>query len=115
MSIAGSSRKANVIVNTTNNTGSTIATGYYPNSAGDPGKYVTINTYYNAMSHDYKVFALTHELGHVCGFTHTDGTYGSIIPGTPELDPNSVMNSFVLPWSGFTNFDLSAIRTIYPR
>jgi hypothetical protein len=58
---------------------------------------------------------LTHELGHSIGFTHTDGTYGNLVPNTPETDPNSVMNSFVLPWNGFTPYDIAAVNTIYPR
>lgn len=94
---------------------SMIARAYYPDYNGNAGKQVDINTKFNYLSSSYKLFALTHELGHIIGFTHTDGTYGNIIPGTPETDPNSVMNSFVLPWNGFTNYDVVAVNTVYPR
>jgi hypothetical protein len=78
-----------------------VAQAYLPYWDGSVGNEVDINTYYNYLSSSYKTFALTHELGHSIGFTHTDGTYGNLIPGTPESDPNSVMNSIVLPWNGF--------------
>jgi len=97
------------------NATSTVAMAYYPDYMGNPGKSITINTHYNSLSPSYKIFALTHEIGHNCGFTHTDGSFGSLVAGTPEVDPNSVMNSFVLPWSGFTSYDLLAIRTVYYR
>jgi hypothetical protein len=92
---------------------STIAQAYYPDYYGNAGKQITINTYYNYLSSSYKVFAMTHEMGHNIGFTHTDGTYGNLIAGTPETDPNSVMNSFVLPWNGFTPYDVTAVTTVY--
>jgi hypothetical protein len=94
---------------------STIAQAYYPAYQGAAGKQVTINTYYNYLNSSYKVFAMTHELGHAIGLTHTDQTYGSLIPGTPQSDPNSVMNSFVLPWNGFTPYDITAVTTVYPK
>jgi hypothetical protein len=94
---------------------STIAQAYYPEYTGTAGKQVTINTYYNYLNASYKVFAMTHELGHTIGLTHTDQTYGTLIPGTPETDPNSVMNSFVLPWNSFTLYDITAVTTVYPK
>lgn len=106
----------NVLVTTNyDNATSTIATAYYPDYYGNAGKQVTINTHYNTLSASYKLFAMTHELGHIIGFTHTDGTYGEVIPGTPVTDANSVMNSFVLPWNGFTPYDVTAVTTVYPR
>ncbi|HEX6333475.1 MAG TPA: M57 family metalloprotease [Flavisolibacter sp.] len=105
-----------ILVTTTyNNATSTIATAYYPDYYGNPGRSITINTYYNYLNASYKVFALTHEAGHNIGFSHTDQTYGTLVPGTPEVDPNSVMNSFVLPWAGFTSYDVTAVNTVYPR
>jgi predicted Zn-dependent protease len=94
---------------------SMVAQAFLPYSNGTVGNEVDINTYYNYLSSSYKTFTLTHELGHSIGFTHTDATYGNLIPGTPETDPNSVMNSFVLPWNGFTSYDVLAVNTIYPR
>lgn len=93
---------------------STVAYAYMPDYYGNPGQSVNINTYYDILSSAQKIFALTHELGHTIGFNHTDGTYGTIVPGTPEVDPNSVMNSFVLPWAGFTYYDQVAVKTVYP-
>lgn len=104
-----------MIVTTNNEASNTIATAYYPNTDGTPGKTITINTYHNGLAESYKVFAITHEIGHSVGFTHTNGTYGSIVTGTPELDPSSVMNSVCLPWSAFTSYDLLAFRTVYPK
>ncbi|HEU0112221.1 MAG TPA: M57 family metalloprotease [Flavisolibacter sp.] len=98
-----------------NNTSNVIAQAYYPSYDGSAGHKVQINTYYNYLNASYKTFAITHELGHTIGFTHTNQTYGSLIPGTPETDPNSVMNSTVLPWNGFTSYDVIAVRTIYPK
>ncbi|MCD9015613.1 carbohydrate-binding protein [Fulvivirgaceae bacterium QH1ED-6-2] len=66
------------------------------------------------MAANQKLFAMAHEMGHNIGFWHTDQTTGTIVPGTPATDPNSVMNSFVLPWNGFTNYDLVAVRYMYP-
>ena len=106
----------NILVNTLYDAStSMVAQAYLPSTDGTAGNQVQINTYYNTLSSSYKTFALTHELGHTVGFTHTDGTFGSIVSGTPETDANSVMNSFVLPWNGFTAYDLTAIKTIYPK
>jgi hypothetical protein len=93
----------------------TIATAVYPDYLGNPGKTIKINTYHNGLDASMKLFAITHELGHNFGFTHTDGTYGNIINGTPVSDPNSVMNSVCLPWSAFTAYDLKAVVAVYPR
>jgi hypothetical protein len=106
---------ADVLVNSFNDaTTSTIAQAYYPSYTGAPGNQVNINLYYGYLSSSYKVFAVTHELGHIVGFTHTNQTYGNLVPGTPEADPNSVMNSVCLSWVGFTNYDITAFRTVYP-
>lgn len=94
---------------------SMIAQAYYPDYYGSAGKEVDINTYYNSLSTSNKVFAMTHELGHIVGLSHTDGGVGALIPGTPDVDANSVMNSFVLPWNGFTTWDVTAITTLYPK
>ena len=94
---------------------SMVAQAFLPYYDGTVGNEVDINTYYSTLSSSYKIFALTHELGHTIGFTHTDGTYGNLIAGTPETDPNSIMNSYVLPWNGFTTYDVTAVNTLYPR
>lgn len=106
---------AQVLVKTYYSVSSTIATGQYPSAYGSPGRYVNINTYHNGLSDSKKLFTLTHEMGHVFGFSHTNSTTGTLIPGTTDSDPSSVMNSFVLDWQGFTANDQLAIRTVYPK
>lgn len=104
-----------IIVRTFNNNAtSTIAQAYYPDNYGNPGFEIDINLYYTYLTTTYKIFALTHELGHNLGLTHTDQSYGTLIPGTPDVDANSVMNSVCLPWNGFTFYDVTAIKTLYP-
>jgi hypothetical protein len=57
---------------------------------------------------------MAHEMGHNFGLLHTNQTDGTIIPGTPATDANSVMNSYVLPWNGFTYYDQVAVQVLYP-
>ncbi|RYZ23038.1 MAG: hypothetical protein EOO16_06550 [Chitinophagaceae bacterium] len=92
-----------------------IATTYYPDYNSNPGKSCTINTNYNYLSSGQQVFAITHELGHAFGFGHTNSTYGTLVPGSPNTDTQSIMNSVCLSWTSFTTYDLLAIRTVYPR
>jgi hypothetical protein len=107
---------AQTVVYGVNNGGNgVIATTYYPDYNSNPGKSCTINTYYNYLSNGYQVFALSHELGHAFGFGHTNSTYGTLVPGTPDSDGYSVMNSVCKNWSAFSSYDLLAFRTIYPK
>ena len=98
-----------------NETANWIARAYLPASNGRPGVSVEINAYYNTLAANQKLFAITHELGHTIGFHHTNQTSGIYIPGTPQTDANSVMNSFVLPWNGFTAGDVLATQILYPQ
>jgi len=102
-------------VTTTYNTTLTVATAVYPDYYGNAGNKVTINTNYNGMETSKKVFAITHELGHTLGLSHTGGTYGTLVAGTPVTDASSVMNAVCLTWSAFTAYDLQAIRTVYAK
>ena len=90
-----------------------IASAVYPSYTGRPGHYIAINLAHNGLDPSLKVFALAHEIGHNVGFTHTDGTYGAIISGTPATDPQSVMNAVVRSWGGFSQYDKLAITYIY--
>jgi hypothetical protein len=92
-----------------------IARAYLPTSNGRPGVSVEINSNYNSLAANQKLFAITHEFGHTIGFHHTNQTTGTLIAGTPSSDPNSVMNSFVLPWNGFTSADVRATQILYPQ
>jgi hypothetical protein len=114
MSETTNSSQANVRVNSMYEDANWVARAELPYSDASPGHVLTINTKYNSMSAGEKLFAMAHEMGHTIGFLHTDQTDGALIPGTPATDPNSVMNSFVLPWNGFTNYDKIALRQLYP-
>jgi hypothetical protein len=92
-----------------------IARAYLPTSNGRPGVSVEINSNYNSLPASQKLFAITHEFGHTIGFHHTNQTSGTHIPGTPTVDANSVMNSFVLNWAGFTAGDVLATQILYPQ
>lgn len=110
-----STNTAHIKVTANYSVSSMIASANYPSSNGYPGRGITINTYKNSLEEAKKIFAITHEIGHTLGFTHTDGTYGNLINGTPLKDPNSIMNSICLYWNAFTGYDLLAFKTVYPR
>jgi len=116
MSEVSSSSNANVIVDAQyDNVNNWVARAALPYSNGAPGGGLTVNTYHNGMEAGQKLFAMAHEMGHNIGLLHTNLTDGAIIPGTPQTDANSVMNSFVLPWNGFTYYDQVAVRVLYPE
>ncbi len=94
---------------------STIAFASFPDAAGNAGPTINVNTFFNTLSASQKQFAMTHEMGHCFGFTHTNQSFGAIIPGTPTADPNSVMNATVLNWNGFTPYDYIAYGIVYPN
>src|SRR5215211_2722473 len=62
-----------------NSASSVVASASYPNMYGAAGKSITINTYQNALVDSKKIFAITHELGHSIGMTHTNETSGTQI------------------------------------
>jgi hypothetical protein len=115
VSQVSTSSGANVRVNAIYEGGASwIARATLPSSNGAPGSIMTINTYHNGLDAGRKLFAMAHEMGHNFGLLHTNQTDGAIIPGTPTTDANSVMNSFVLPWNGFTYYDQIAVQVLYP-
>jgi|GEM_PF-481727 len=109
-----SGSSADITIGTTYTQAPWVAQAYLPSSNQRPGNLITINTYYNSLTSNVKEFTMIHELGHTIGFYHTDQTQGIFIAGTPTTDANSFMNSFVLPWNGFTPGDIIAINKLYP-
>jgi hypothetical protein len=115
ISQVSTSTGADVRVNAiTENGAGWIARATLPGSNGAPGSIMTINMYHNGLDAGRKLFAMAHEMGHNFGLLHTNQTDGTIIPGTPATDANSVMNSFVLAWAGFTYYDQVAVQVLYP-
>lgn len=111
-----SNRNAALIrVNTGYSNQNWVAQAYLPFYNGRPGNLMTINTRYNSLDSGRKLFTMVHEMGHTFGFYHTDQSQGIFIPGTPSVDANSVMNSYVLPWNGFTSGDVDAVQIMYPQ
>ncbi|MGN8038071.1 M57 family metalloprotease [Chitinophaga sp. 22321] len=115
MSIVTSQASANTRIFMGYENSNWIARAYLPGSDSKPGVTVEINSKYNDLAASQKLFAITHEFGHTIGFHHTNQTSGTHIPGTPTVDANSVMNSFVLPWNGFTAGDILATQILYPQ
>lgn len=91
-----------------------IAQASFPDALGNCGPTVQINPAFNSLSASQKQFATTHEFGHCFGFMHTNQTNGTIITDTPVTDANSVMNSVVLNWNGFTFYDYVGFGVVYP-
>jgi len=105
----------------------TIASAGFP-VGGQPYNTILINLDFNSNSNiteGSKRYNMVHELGHCIGFRHTnwdinnEGTAGvgaNLIPGTPEQDPNSVMNggTALFSWNGFSVFDIISLEYLYP-
>ena len=115
MSIVANQANANTRIFMGFESANWIARAYLPGSNSAPGVSVEINSNFNTLAASQKLFAITHEFGHTIGFHHTNQTSGTLIPGTPSSDPNSVMNSTVLPWNGFTSGDVLATQILYPQ
>ena len=97
---------------------------YQGSPAGKPGPTITVAQNYNdAYALGQKEKVLVHEFGHTLGLRHdnaavTEGSAGigaNRVGGTPTSDPNSVM---VTPydgsyWSGFDQYDVVALKSLY--
>ncbi|RYZ43767.1 MAG: protease [Myxococcaceae bacterium] len=116
---------ANITATTTTGTG--ISSGYP--SGGLPYGQIVIGTGFQNFSVDLNEHVITHVLGHAFGLRHTDffntagcgsgegsgGVGGILIPGTPTVDPNSLMNScYSTSATGeFSQYDIIALNYLY--
>lgn len=100
-----------------------IAAGDWPIN-GQPGSTIRINLDYEfnkTIPRLQKLHNMVHEFGHCFGLRHTNWverkeSKANHIGGTPDSDPYSVMNGGTAEslWSGFSEGDKEAIKTLYP-
>ncbi|MCY1041906.1 M57 family metalloprotease [Corallococcus sp. bb12-1] len=100
----------------------------YP-SGGNPYGQINIGTGLQSYGVDWSEHVITHQLGHTVGLRHTDffttsgcgsgegggGVGGILIPGTPTLDPKSIMNSCMpaTVTGEFSQYDIIALNFLY--
>lgn len=101
----------------------TIAAASWPTN-GNPGASIKVNLDFDSnktIPSSQKLYNMVHELGHCLGLRHTNWkiigeSEANYIQGTPETDPNSVMNGGTANsyWMGFSDGDKKAIEKLYP-
>ncbi|MBQ4819597.1 M57 family metalloprotease [Aquimarina sp. MMG016] len=93
--------------------------GEFPTSNGLPGARIWVNPDFNAcgfpITQDMRISNVQHELGHNVGLTHTNQSFGNLIPGTPTTDSQSVMNGGqACSIDDFSTGDINAIAYLFP-
>ncbi|WP_109097065.1 M57 family metalloprotease [Aquimarina sp. AU58] len=97
--------------------------GTFPTGNGLPGRGIWVNPDFDsprlcgkAITQNMRIANVQHEIGHNVGITHTNQSFGSLIPGTPNLDARSVMNGGkACTINNFSNGDKIAIRYLFPK
>ncbi|RKH18251.1 protease [Corallococcus praedator] len=123
----GPSSACNANITATTMSGANGSSGYP--SGGLPYGTISIGTGLQSYSVDVNEHVITHQLGHTLGLRHTDffntagcggsegsaGVGGILIPGTPTVDPLSIMNScFSSTATGeFSQYDILALNYLY--
>lgn len=81
---------------------------------GVPGYAIAMNmdSYLNNTESN-RIGDLAHEFGHTINFAHTNNPNYYVIPGTPESDLYSLMNSSPIT-NNPSNWDLVALKIMYP-
>lgn len=95
----------------------TFGRGSWPTADGLPGAKIWVNpSFTSCNSSSTRISNVQHELGHNLGLTHTnDSSFGTLIPGTPSADSQSVMNGgSACSITNFSSYDITAIQYLFP-
>ncbi|WP_281990126.1 M57 family metalloprotease, partial [Aquimarina aggregata] len=101
---------------------STFGRGTFPTANGLPGRTIWVNPDFDsprfcgrAITQNMRITNVQHEIGHNVGITHTNQSFGSLIPGTPNTDSQSVMNGGqACTIDNFSAGDITAIQFLFP-
>ncbi|WP_109302186.1 M57 family metalloprotease [Aquimarina sp. AU474] len=102
--------------------GNVFGMGEFPSANGLPGVGIWVNPDFNSnlycnksITQNMRISNVQHELGHNLGITHTNQTFGDLIPGTSTTDNSSVMNGGqACTINNFSSGDITAIEYLFP-